>query len=98
MRKIERASRRFHGGISECENVEPDLVTLGKAIGGGVPISAVAENRKIMETMVPGQVSPAGTFNSKPLGVTAGIATLPNVLTRTQDIRGFISHRPDLFV
>jgi len=79
-------------------NVKPDLVTLGKAIGVAVPISAVAGNRKIMETIVPGQVSHAGTFNCNPLGVAAGIATLSKVLTRTQDIRGFISHRPDLFV
>ena len=90
--------RRFYGGISECVNVKPDLVTLGKAIGVAVPISAVAGNRKIMETIVPGQVSHARTFNSNPLGVAAGIATLSKVLTRTQDIRGFISHRPDLFV
>lgn len=73
---------KFYGGISEYVNVKPDLITLGKAIGGGVPISAVAGKRKIMETVVPGQVSHAGTFNSNPLCVAAGIATLSKVLTR----------------
>ena len=55
---------------------------MGKAIGGGVPISAVAGKRKIMETIVPGVVSHAGTFNSNPLCVAAGITTLSKVLTK----------------
>jgi len=73
---------KFYGGIRDYVNVEPDLITLGKAIGGGVPISAVAGKRKIMETIVPGVVSHAGTFNSNPLCVAAGIVTLSNVLTK----------------
>jgi glutamate-1-semialdehyde 2,1-aminomutase len=74
---------KFYGGISDYVNVKPDLITLGKAIGGGVPISAIAGKRKIMETIVPGQVSHAGTFNSNPLCVAASIATLSKVLTRS---------------
>jgi len=73
---------KFYGGMKEYINVEPDLITLGKAIGGGVPISAIAGKRKIMETIVPGVVSHAGTFNSNPLCVAAGIATLSKVLTK----------------
>ena len=73
---------KFYGGIAEYAHVKPDLITLGKAIGGGVPISAVAGKREIMETIVPGTVSHAGTFNSNPLCVAAGIATLSKVLTR----------------
>ncbi|HUK27778.1 MAG TPA: aminotransferase class III-fold pyridoxal phosphate-dependent enzyme [Candidatus Acidoferrales bacterium] len=73
---------KFYGGISEYVNVKPDLITLGKAIGGGVPISAIAGKSKIMETIVPGVVSHAGTFNSNPLCVAAGIATLTKVLTK----------------
>jgi glutamate-1-semialdehyde 2,1-aminomutase len=73
---------KFYGGIAEYAHVKPDLITLGKAIGGGVPISAVAGKREIMETIVPGIVSHAGTFNSNPLCVAAGIATLSKVLTR----------------
>jgi glutamate-1-semialdehyde 2,1-aminomutase len=73
---------KFYGGMQDYVNVKPDLITLGKAIGGGVPISAIAGKRKIMETIVPGVVSHAGTFNSNPLCVAAGIATLSEVLTK----------------
>ena len=73
---------KFYGGIHDYVDVTPDLITLGKAIGGGVPISAVAGKRKIMETIVPGVVSHAGTFNSNPLCVAAGIVTLSKVLTK----------------
>ena len=73
---------KFYGGIYDYAQVRGDLVTLGKAIGGGVPISAIAGKRAIMETIVPGVVSHAGTFNANPLCVAAGIATLSKVLTR----------------
>jgi len=73
---------KFYGGISEYAGVRADLITLGKAIGGGVPISAVAGKREIMQMIVPGVVSHAGTFNSNPLCVAAGIAALSKVLTR----------------
>jgi glutamate-1-semialdehyde 2,1-aminomutase len=73
---------KFYGGIHDYVDVKPDLITLGKAIGGGVAISAVAGKRKIMETIVPGVVSHAGTFNSNPLCVAAGIVTLSKVLTK----------------
>ena len=73
---------KFYGGIRDYVNVEPDLITLGKAIGGGVPISGIGGKRKIMETIVPGVVSHAGTFNSNPLCVAAGIVTLSRILTK----------------
>jgi glutamate-1-semialdehyde 2,1-aminomutase len=74
---------KFYGGVSEYAKVKADLITLGKAIGGGVPISAVAGKRRIMETVIPGVVGHAGTFNANPLCVAAGIAALSNVLTRS---------------
>ena len=74
---------KFYGGMRDFVSVQPDLITLGKAIGGGVPIAGVAGKRKIMETIVPGVVSHAGTFNSNPLCVAAGIATLSKVLTKS---------------
>jgi glutamate-1-semialdehyde 2,1-aminomutase len=61
--------------------VRADLITLGKAIRGGVPISAIAGKKAIMGTIVPGVVSHAGTFNANPLCVAAGIAAL-KVMTR----------------
>jgi len=74
---------KFYGGISEYVHVKPDLITLGKAIGGGVPVSAVAGKKRIMETVMPGVVNHAGTFNANPLCIAAGIATLSKVLTRS---------------
>jgi len=74
---------KFYGGMRDFVNVKPDLITLGKAIGGGVPISGVAGKRQIMETIVPGVVSHAGTFNSNPLCVAAGIVTLSKILTKS---------------
>ncbi|MGP8068598.1 MAG: aspartate aminotransferase family protein [Candidatus Bathyarchaeia archaeon] len=74
---------KFYGGMRDYVSVQPDLITLGKAIGGGVPISGIAGKRKIMETIIPGVVSHAGTFNSNPLCVAAGIATLSKVLTKS---------------
>jgi len=73
---------KFYGGMKDYVDVEPDLITLGKAIGGGVPISAIAGKRKILQTIIPGKVSHAGTFNSNPLSVAAGIATLSKILTK----------------
>jgi len=74
---------KFYGGMRDYVNVQPDLITLGKAIGGGVPIAGVAGKRKIMETIIPGVVSHAGTFNANPLCVAAGIVTLSKVLTKS---------------
>jgi len=64
---------------------------MGKAIGRGLPISAIGGRKQIMETVVPGLVSHAGTFNSNPLSVTAGTVALTKILTknRMHKIAGF---------
>lgn len=65
------------GGAQEHYNIRPDITTLGKILGGGLPIGAIASSREIMEHMAPlGDVYQAGTFNGNPLSVTAGIAAL----------------------
>ena len=65
------------GGAQEMYNVQPDLTTLGKIIGGGLPIGAFGGRREIMEMVAPqGPVYQAGTFSGNPLSLTAGIATL----------------------
>ena len=73
---------KYYGGASERFGVEPDLKVLGKAIGGGFPLSALAGQKEVMEEIVPGVVSHAGTFNSNPLAITAGLVTLTKILTR----------------
>jgi glutamate-1-semialdehyde 2,1-aminomutase len=65
------------GGAQEYFGVKPDITTLGKIIGGGLPIGVIGSSREIMENMAPlGQVYQAGTFNGNPLSVTAGHAAL----------------------
>ena len=65
------------GGAQELYGVKPDLTTLGKIIGGGLPIGAFGGRREIMEMVAPqGPVYQAGTFSGNPLSLTAGITTL----------------------
>lgn len=70
----------FRLGLSGAQGyfgVIPDLTTMGKIIGGGLPIGAVAGKRDIMDNLTPaGKVFNAGTFNANPLSMTAGIATI----------------------
>ena len=65
------------GGAQVKYGVVPDLTTLGKIIGGGLPIGAFGGRREIMEWVAPqGPVYQAGTFSGNPLSLTAGIATI----------------------
>lgn len=65
------------GGAQELYGVDPDLTTLGKVIGGGLPVGAYAGKRAIMETVAPaGPMYQAGTLSGNPLAMTAGLATL----------------------
>jgi glutamate-1-semialdehyde 2,1-aminomutase len=65
------------GGAQELEDVRPDLVVLGKVIGGGLPAAAYAGPRELMERVAPaGHVYQAGTLSGNPLATAAGLATL----------------------
>ena len=65
------------GGAAELYGVTPDLVTLGKVIGGGLPVAAYGGRRELMEHVAPqGAVYQAGTLSGNPLAMAAGIATL----------------------
>jgi len=69
--------RVARGGYCELSSVRPDLVTLGKVIGGGLPIGAYAGRRDLMQRVSPaGDVYQAGTLSGNPLAVAAGRATL----------------------
>ncbi|HMK53257.1 MAG TPA: glutamate-1-semialdehyde 2,1-aminomutase [Methanobacteriaceae archaeon] len=69
--------RLSRGGAQEYYGVTPDLVTMGKIIGGGFPLGAIAGKRELMEMIAPsGSVYQAGTFNGNPISVTAGLATM----------------------
>jgi glutamate-1-semialdehyde 2,1-aminomutase len=72
------------GGAQEYYQVTPDIVTLGKVLGGGFPISAIAGKRKIMEYFSPiGKVYQAGTFSGNAVSVVAAIETI-NELKRNK--------------
>jgi glutamate-1-semialdehyde 2,1-aminomutase len=65
------------GGAQKLYGVDPDLTTLGKVIGGGLPVGAYAGKREVMETVAPaGPMYQAGTLSGNPLAMTAGLVTL----------------------
>ena len=69
---------RVHlGGAQALYGIQPDLTTLGKVIGGGLPVGAYGGRKDIMAHIAPsGSVYQAGTLSGNPLAMTAGIATL----------------------
>jgi glutamate-1-semialdehyde 2,1-aminomutase len=69
--------RVARGGAQQRFGIRPDLTTLGKVIGGGLPLAAVGGRREIMEKIAPlGPVYQAGTLSGNPIAVAAGLATL----------------------
>lgn len=69
--------RVAYGGAQSLYDVTPDMTTLGKIIGGGLPVGAFGGKRKIMEKLSPsGGIYQAGTLSGNPLAMTAGIETL----------------------
>jgi len=69
--------RVAYGGAQELYGVTPDMTTLGKIIGGGLPVGAFGGKREIMQNLSPaGGVYQAGTLSGNPLAMTAGIETL----------------------
>lgn len=69
--------RLARGGAQELFGIKPDLTTLGKIIGGGLPVGAYGGSREIMNHVAPaGPVYQAGTLSGNPLSMTAGLVTL----------------------
>lgn len=69
--------RLAYGGAQEYFGITPDLTTLGKIIGGGLPVGAYGGRREMMEMVAPaGPMYQAGTLSGNPLAMTAGIHTL----------------------
>ena len=69
--------RVAYGGAQSLFGVTPDITTMGKIIGGGLPVGAYGGRRDVMEMVAPlGPMYQAGTLSGNPLAVTAGVATL----------------------
>ena len=76
--------RLARGGAQELYGIKPDITTLGKIIGGGLPVGAYGGKREIMDQVAPvGPVYQAGTLSGNPLSMTAGLVTLRRLRDKT---------------
>jgi glutamate-1-semialdehyde 2,1-aminomutase len=69
------------GGAVERFGVEPDMVTLAKALGGGLPTGAIGMSEEVSSVVTDGSVYQVGTYNGNPLGMAAARASLTEVMT-----------------
>ena len=84
------------GGAQDYFNIKPDLTTLGKVIGGGLPVGAFGGKREIMEHIAPlGPVYQAGTLSGNPLSMSAGLAML-NALSSDTTIHEQLDAKTEL--
>ena len=80
--EVKTGAKLCWGGASEYFGVKPDIITLAKSIGGGVPLAAFGADRQVMDLIVQHKVFHGGTFNTNRLAMAAGLATFREVLTR----------------
>ena len=86
--------RVAQGGAQELYNVNPDITTLGKVIGGGLPVGAYGGSKKIMDLLAPqGPVYQAGTLSGNPLAMNAGLSVLKRLNQETFDILEKVSSK-----
>ena len=79
------------GGATELYGLDPDLITLGKIVGGGLPVGVFGGKRRFMDLLAPlGPVYQAGTLSGNPLAMTAGIATIGYLRENTAEVYGKI--------
>lgn len=88
--------RLAKGGAQEYFNVMPDITTLGKIIGGGLPVGAYGARKEIMDKLAPvGPVYQAGTLSGNPLAMTAGLETL-KILNETEGLYSEINRKAEM--
>jgi glutamate-1-semialdehyde 2,1-aminomutase len=75
------------GGACELYSLDPDLITLGKIVGGGLPVGVFGGKRRFMDMLAPlGPVYQAGTLSGNPLAMAAGIATVKYLQEHTAEV------------
>jgi glutamate-1-semialdehyde 2,1-aminomutase len=79
--EVKTGAKLGRGGACEYFKVKPDMVCLAKSIGGGFPLAAFGASKKVMDLIAEGKVFHAGTYNTNPLVMAAGLAVLREVLT-----------------
>jgi len=81
------------GGAQQMYDITPDLTTMGKIIGGGLPVAAFGGRADVMELLDPrheGSLAQGGTYNGNPLGMAAGVATMTEL---TPDVYGELNRK-----
>jgi len=79
--EVKTGAKVGRGGACEYFGVQPDIICLAKSIGGGFPLSAFGASTEIMDVIAQGKVFHAGTYNTNPVVMAAGLATFREVLT-----------------
>src|SRR6185437_11965342 len=91
--------RVAYGGAQELYGIVPDLTTLGKIIGGGLPVGAYGGRAEIMRMIAPlGPVYQAGTLSGNPLAMAAGIATLCRLKRERKQIYASLEKKSETLV
>src|ERR1700730_12608019 len=80
--EVKTGAKLGWGGASEYYGVKPDMITLAKSIGGGVPLAAFGASRSVMYLIVQHKVFHGGTYNTNRFAMAAGLAVFREVLTR----------------
>jgi len=80
--EVKTGVKLARGGACEFFGIEPDIVVLAKSIGGGFSLAAFGARKHVMDAIASGKVFHAGTYNTNPVAMTAGLATLRDVLTQ----------------
>ena len=89
--------RLAKGGAQEYYGVTPDLTTLGKIIGGGLPVGAYGGRKEIMQMLAPiGPVYQAGTLSGNPLAMASGLAML-KIINETPDFHKLLNQKAEKF-
>lgn len=79
--EVKTGAKLAYGGACEYFRVNPDIVCLAKSIGGGLPLAAFGAKREMMEQIAHQKVFHAGTYNTNPMAMAAGLATFREILT-----------------